>query len=164
MLRARIATCGIVEVEFPYRNVTLKYTMPAITLKLNLPIRLYSDWMGFLMLFQTEKYEFIKKILSNEIPRLFKFSCYCIASKTTKPNLHSLSACKVTKRWVTSVSFFRVIDVGGQRTQRRKWIHVFDNVTALIFIAAISDYDLVLSEDNKVVRGKKLLFVTECID
>ncbi|XP_055340369.1 guanine nucleotide-binding protein G(q) subunit alpha-like [Paramacrobiotus metropolitanus] len=42
--------------------------------------------------------------------------------------------------------FFRVIDVGGQRTERRKWIHCFDNVTAIIFVAALSDYDQTLLE------------------
>lgn len=38
---------------------------------------------------------------------------------------------------------FRMIDVGGQRSERRKWIHCFDNVTSLIFLVAISEYDQV---------------------
>lgn len=37
----------------------------------------------------------------------------------------------------------RIYDVGGQRNERRKWIHCFDEVTAIIFIAAISEYDQV---------------------
>ncbi|CAF0987549.1 unnamed protein product [Adineta steineri] len=35
----------------------------------------------------------------------------------------------------------RVIDVGGQRTERRKWIHCFDNVTSIIFLASLIEYD-----------------------
>jgi hypothetical protein len=32
---------------------------------------------------------------------------------------------------------------GGQRNERRKWIHCFENVTAVIFVAALSEYDQV---------------------
>ncbi|GMR59005.1 hypothetical protein PMAYCL1PPCAC_29200 [Pristionchus mayeri] len=48
--------------------------------------------------------------------------------------------------------FLRVYDVGGQRSERRKWIHCFDDVHALIFIVAISEYDQSLREDNKTNR------------
>lgn len=34
---------------------------------------------------------------------------------------------------------FCIYDVGGQRNERRKWIHAFDDVTAIIFVAAISE-------------------------
>jgi len=36
---------------------------------------------------------------------------------------------------------FKFIDVGGQRNERRKWIHCFEGVTAVFFLAAISEYD-----------------------
>ena len=38
---------------------------------------------------------------------------------------------------------FRVFDVGGQRSERKKWIHCFEDVTAIIFIVAMSEYDQV---------------------
>ena len=38
---------------------------------------------------------------------------------------------------------YTMFDVGGQRNERRKWIHCFDNVTAVIFVTAISEYDQV---------------------
>jgi hypothetical protein len=43
---------------------------------------------------------------------------------------------------------FIMYDVGGQRNERKKWIHCFDSVTAVIFVAALSEYDQVLYEDN----------------
>ncbi|CAF2332385.1 unnamed protein product [Rotaria sp. Silwood2] len=35
----------------------------------------------------------------------------------------------------------RIVDVGGQKTERRKWIHCFDNVTSIIFLASLIEYD-----------------------
>lgn len=47
---------------------------------------------------------------------------------------------------------FRFLDVGGQRNERRKWIHCFEGVTAVIFVTAISEYDQTLYEDEKENR------------
>jgi len=47
---------------------------------------------------------------------------------------------------------FIMYDVGGQRNERKKWIHCFDDVTAVIFVASLSEYDQVLYEDNTVNR------------
>uniref|UniRef100_A0A1I7UVI6 G-protein alpha subunit n=1 Tax=Caenorhabditis tropicalis TaxID=1561998 RepID=A0A1I7UVI6_9PELO len=46
---------------------------------------------------------------------------------------------------------FKIFDVGGQRAQRRKWLHVFDDVHAVLFITSLSEYDQVLREDATVV-------------
>lgn len=54
---------------------------------------------------------------------------------------------------------FKFMDVGGQRNERRKWIHCFEGVTAVIFVAAISEYDQVLYEDSKENRLKEALAV-----
>ncbi|KAK8550382.1 hypothetical protein V6N13_118902 [Hibiscus sabdariffa] len=54
---------------------------------------------------------------------------------------------------------YRLFDVGGQRNERRKWIHLFEGVTAVIFCAAISEYDQTLFEDeqkNRMVETKEL--------
>lgn len=50
-----------------------------------------------------------------------------------------------------------MFDVGGQRNERKKWIHCFDNVTAVIFVAAISEYDQVLFEDQHTNRQEEAL-------
>ena len=38
---------------------------------------------------------------------------------------------------------FKMFDVGGQRNERKKWIHCFESVTAVMFVAAISEFDQV---------------------
>eukprot|EP01112_Ceratiomyxa_fruticulosa_P003054 TRINITY_DN1345_c0_g1_i2.p1 TRINITY_DN1345_c0_g1~~TRINITY_DN1345_c0_g1_i2.p1 ORF type:complete len:360 (+),score=72.10 TRINITY_DN1345_c0_g1_i2:359-1438(+) len=52
---------------------------------------------------------------------------------------------------------FRVMDVGGQRSERKKWIHCFEGVTAIIFCVAMNEYDEKLFEDEKVNRMKESL-------
>lgn len=46
----------------------------------------------------------------------------------------------------------RMVDVGGQRSERRKWIHCFENVTSIIFLVALSEYDQILFESENEVR------------
>lgn len=52
---------------------------------------------------------------------------------------------------------FKMYDVGGQRGERKKWIHCFDSVTAIFFIASLSEYDQVLAEDRTRNRLKESL-------
>ena len=43
-----------------------------------------------------------------------------------------------------------MVDVGGQRSERRKWIHCFENVTSVMFLVALSEYDQTLHETAEV--------------
>lgn len=52
---------------------------------------------------------------------------------------------------------FVMFDVGGQRNERKKWIHCFDDVHAVIFVAAISEYDQVCFEDSATNRMSEAL-------
>lgn len=49
---------------------------------------------------------------------------------------------------------YRMFDVGGQRSERKKWIHCFENVNCLLFLVAISGYDQCLVEDKDGVGNK----------
>lgn len=46
---------------------------------------------------------------------------------------------------------YKMFDVGGQRSERKKWIHVFDNVQVVLFLVAVSGFDHVLVEDKNGV-------------
>jgi len=52
---------------------------------------------------------------------------------------------------------FKMVDVGGQRSERKKWMHCFQDVTAVIFCVAISEYDLKLYEDDQTNRMQESL-------
>ncbi|VDO92786.1 unnamed protein product [Heligmosomoides polygyrus] len=52
---------------------------------------------------------------------------------------------------------WRVFDVGGQRSQRKKWIHCFDDAKAVIYVASLSEYDQVLIEDEATNRMQESL-------
>ena len=56
---------------------------------------------------------------------------------------------------------FHMFDVGGQRSERKKWIHCFDNVDCVLFVVAMSEYDQVLCEDRCVNRMHESLKLFE---
>lgn len=54
---------------------------------------------------------------------------------------------------------FHVFDVGGQRSERKKWIHCFEGVTAVLFVAAVSEFNQVLVEDGHTNRMEESMNV-----
>ncbi|KAL5018544.1 hypothetical protein ScPMuIL_004266 [Solemya velum] len=52
---------------------------------------------------------------------------------------------------------FRLFDVGGQRSERKKWIQCFDDVRAVLFVVALSGYDMCLYEDPNMNRLEESL-------
>jgi hypothetical protein len=45
-----------------------------------------------------------------------------------------------------------MVDVGGQKTERRKWIHFFEGVSTVIYCVALNHYDLTMEEDATTVH------------
>lgn len=54
---------------------------------------------------------------------------------------------------------FHIVDVGGQRSERRKWIECFDDVTGIIFVVSLISYNQTLYEDEETNRMKESLFL-----
>jgi len=55
----------------------------------------------------------------------------------------------IEQKFTIKKNQFHVFDVGGQKSERKKWINCFDSVTAVIFVASMSCYDEVMFEDNE---------------
>jgi len=50
--------------------------------------------------------------------------------------------------FVVNKKNYMLVDVGGQRNERKKWLHCFQDVTSVIFCAALNEYDMLLEEDG----------------
>ncbi|KAI0689200.1 G-protein alpha subunit-domain-containing protein [Cytidiella melzeri] len=44
-----------------------------------------------------------------------------------------------------------MVDVGGQKSERRKWIHCFQDVTSILILVSLSGYDQCLIEDKDAI-------------
>ncbi|KAK0409563.1 hypothetical protein QR680_004622 [Steinernema hermaphroditum] len=110
-------------------------------------------------------YEMRSEYQLNDSAKYFLDSVSRIHEPGYRPTEQDILYSRVATTGVVEVKFkikdldFRVFDVGGQRSERRKWIHCFDNVESIIFITAISEYDQVLFEDettNRMIESMQL--------
>lgn len=85
------------------------------------------------------------------------------------PNEQDVLRSRVRTTGVVETSFkvgrliYRLVDVGGQRSERRKWIQCFDDVKAVLFVAALSGYDMTLFEDTTTNRLDESLNLFQAI-
>ncbi|KAI6244786.1 Guanine nucleotide-binding protein alpha-3 subunit [Erysiphe necator] len=56
-----------------------------------------------------------------------------------------------------------MFDVGGQRSERKKWIHCFENVTSIIFCVGLSEYDQNLLEESNQNRMMESLVLFDSV-
>ena len=69
----------------------------------------------------------------------------------------------ITTEFNINQTNYCIYDVGGQRGERKQWIHIFNDVTAIMFIGALSEYDLYLNEDRSKNRMEESLDLFETI-
>jgi len=73
---------------------------------------------------------------------------------TYLPSEDDILHARVPSRGIVDYSFnfgginIKMTDVGGQRSERRKWIHSFEKVSSILFIVALSEYDEKPIEDH----------------
>jgi len=85
------------------------------------------------------------------------------ANRGYLPTQDDVIRAKLRTTGITEVTFnvgqteFTMVDVGGQRSERRKWLNCFVDISAVIFLVAINEYDMVLEEDNKTNRMEESL-------
>ncbi|KAL8670323.1 MAG: hypothetical protein Q9168_005123 [Polycauliona sp. 1 TL-2023] len=97
----------------------------------------------------------------NNIDRLF--------AKDYLPNDQDVLRSRLRTTGITETLFelgqlkYHMFDVGGQRSERKKWVHCFEGVHCLMFVAALSGYDQCLVEDKTANQMQEALLLFESI-
>ncbi|KAJ7277377.1 heterotrimeric G-protein alpha subunit, GPA3-like protein [Mycena rebaudengoi] len=92
-----------------------------------------------------------------------------IAAPTYEPSEEDVLRARAKSTAIMETRFFmgdlsiHMFDVGGQRSERKKWIHCFESVTSIIFCTALSEYDQVLEEERRVNRMRESLYLFESV-
>ncbi|CAL8074530.1 unnamed protein product [Calicophoron daubneyi] len=95
-----------------------------------------------------------------------------IRQETYIPSEQDILRCRTMTNGVSELQFeynsgeknaikLRVFDVSGQRGARKKWIQLFDSVTAILFLVDTSSFDQTLREDRTQNRLMDSLEVFE---
>jgi len=85
------------------------------------------------------------------------------------PNETDVLRCRQKSTGIVETRFnvpplsIHMFDVGGQRSERKKWIHCFESVTSIIFCTALSEYDEVLLEQRSQNRMAESLELFDSI-
>ncbi|KAJ7301264.1 heterotrimeric G-protein alpha subunit, GPA3-like protein [Mycena albidolilacea] len=99
----------------------------------------------------------------------FFSSIHRIAAPTYVPSEEDVLHARAKSTTIIETRFqmgdlmIHMFDVGGQRSERKKWIHCFESVTSIIFCTALSEYDQVLEEEQRVNRMGESLYLFESI-
>jgi len=114
---------------------------------------------------QRSKYQ-----LPTDIIHYFFAKATDVMKEDYKPTDEDLLRCRIHSTGVKQEKFqlgddvkFHLLDVGGQRNERKKWVRCFENVTAVLYVVAISEYDQLCYEDNETNRVQEALDLFEDI-
>jgi len=105
-----------------------------------------------------ETYEQRSQFQLNDSTKYFMDSIDRISQETFLPTTEDILRSRVKTVGAVEEKFeidnitFRMVDVGGQRAERRKWLPCFSDVTSVLFIVGISEYDQKLREDSSQNR------------
>jgi len=105
----------------------------------------------------------------NDSAKYFMDELDRLGAKDYQPSQQDILRTRVKTTGIVEVHFsfknlnFKLFDVGGQRSERKKWIHCFEDVTAIIFCVAMSEYDQVLHEDETTNRMQESLKLFDSI-
>jgi GTPase SAR1 family protein len=88
------------------------------------------------------------------------FLCHCLkfCDASYTPSDEDILHARIKTTGIVEISFFLekqrflMVDVGGQRNERKKWIHCFQDVTAVLFCVAMNEYDMLMEADNSTNR------------
>lgn len=86
-----------------------------------------------------------------------------------QPTEQDIIRCRARTIGITETSFrlrdqdLRMVDVGGQKSERRKWIHCFQDVTSILFLVSLSGYDQCLVEDKDANQMQDAMTIWDSI-
>ncbi|KAH9067976.1 G-protein alpha subunit [Lactarius deliciosus] len=103
------------------------------------------------------------------ISSIFFAQAHRIAASNYLPSTEDLLRARVKTTSITETRIpmgqlsIHIVDVGGQRSQRNKWIHHFESVTSIIFVTSLSEYDQVLLEEKSQNRMAESLVLFDSV-
>ncbi|KAK2459797.1 hypothetical protein APHAL10511_008229 [Amanita phalloides] len=86
-----------------------------------------------------------------------------------RPNEQDIIHCRARSTGITETTFrlrdheLLMVDVGGQKSERRKWIHCFQDVTSILFLVSLSGYDQCLFEDRDANQMQDAMTIWDSI-
>ncbi|KNZ74734.1 Guanine nucleotide-binding protein alpha-2 subunit [Termitomyces sp. J132] len=85
------------------------------------------------------------------------------------PEEQDIIRCRARTIGITETTFelrdhqMLMVDVGGQKSERRKWIHCFQDVTSILFLVSLSGYDQCLVEDRDANQMQDAMTIWDSI-
>ncbi|EGN94194.1 hypothetical protein SERLA73DRAFT_188809 [Serpula lacrymans var. lacrymans S7.3] len=86
-----------------------------------------------------------------------------------QPTEQDIVQCRARTIGITETNFqlhdheMLMVDVGGQKSERRKWIHCFQDVTSILFLVSLSGYDQCLVEDKDANQMQDAMTIWDSI-
>jgi len=141
----------------PFSNQGIKYAEEVMNLGLNQPVTkdmatkityLWTKEKGIQEVYEDQSWGYLSDSTKYMLDIVLR-----VAEPNYVPSEVDIVHCRVRTSGIEELKFkineveFQVMDVGGQQNERKKWIYAFDEVVAVLFVAAISEYDKNMTED-----------------